>query len=51
MTAIQDNTCLRPGSITFANMGIAMIEPSLPIWMKKTMGAEEWSEGSQHISV
>ncbi|XP_052773017.1 synaptic vesicular amine transporter-like [Mya arenaria] len=33
------------GSITFANMGIAMIEPSLPIWMKKVMGAEEWSEG------
>ncbi|XP_052224886.1 synaptic vesicular amine transporter-like [Dreissena polymorpha] len=33
------------GSITFANMGIAMIEPSLPIWMKKTMGAQEWAEG------
>ncbi|XP_060557668.1 synaptic vesicular amine transporter-like [Ruditapes philippinarum] len=33
------------GSITFANMGIAMMEPSLPIWMNKVMGAEEWEQG------
>ncbi|KAL4231166.1 hypothetical protein ACF0H5_008748 [Mactra antiquata] len=33
------------GSITFANMGIAMMEPSLPIWMKKVMSTEEWEEG------
>lgn len=33
------------GSITFANMGIAMMEPSLPIWMKKVMGADEWKQG------
>ena len=26
-------------------MGIAMMEPSLPIWMKKIMGAEEWQQG------
>ncbi|XP_025095624.1 synaptic vesicular amine transporter-like [Pomacea canaliculata] len=33
------------GSITFANMGIAMMEPSLPIWMYRTMGAPEWQQG------
>ncbi|KDR08918.1 Synaptic vesicular amine transporter [Zootermopsis nevadensis] len=27
------------GAITFANMGIAMLEPSLPIWMMDTMDA------------
>ncbi|KAJ8317179.1 hypothetical protein KUTeg_005083 [Tegillarca granosa] len=33
------------GSITFANMGIAMMEPSLPIWMYETMNAPEWQQG------
>lgn len=33
------------GSITFANMGIAMMEPSLPIWMYETMGSREWEQG------
>ncbi|EEZ98884.1 Vesicular acetylcholine transporter-like Protein [Tribolium castaneum] len=33
------------GAITFANMGIAMLEPSLPIWMMDTMGAERWKQG------
>ncbi|ESO98414.1 hypothetical protein LOTGIDRAFT_114606 [Lottia gigantea] len=33
------------GSITFANMGIAMMEPSLPIWMYETMHSEEWEQG------
>ncbi|KAK3599414.1 hypothetical protein CHS0354_036432 [Potamilus streckersoni] len=33
------------GSITFANMGIAMMEPSLPIWMRKTMHSPEWEQG------
>ncbi|KAK7508697.1 hypothetical protein BaRGS_00000263 [Batillaria attramentaria] len=37
--------CLAAGSITFANMGIAMMEPSLPIWMYRTMGAPEWQQG------
>ena len=27
-------------------MGIAMMEPSLPIWMKKVMEADEWKQGS-----
>ncbi|KAL1460534.1 hypothetical protein WDU94_012511 [Cyamophila willieti] len=33
------------GAITFANTGIAMLEPSLPIWMMDTMGAERWQQG------
>ena len=33
------------GAITFANMGIAMLEPSLPIWMMETMGSSRWEQG------
>jgi DHA1 family solute carrier family 18 vesicular amine transporter 1/2 len=33
------------GAITFANMGIAMLEPSLPIWMMDNMGATRWEQG------
>lgn len=35
----------RQGAITFANMGIAMLEPSLPIWMMENMGASRWEQG------
>lgn len=33
------------GAITFANMGIAMLEPSLPIWMMDRMDASRWEQG------
>ncbi|KAH8856423.1 Synaptic vesicular amine transporter [Schistosoma japonicum] len=33
------------GSITFGNMGIAVIEPTLPLWMKTTMNSTEWQQG------
>ncbi|XP_017090759.2 synaptic vesicular amine transporter isoform X1 [Drosophila bipectinata] len=33
------------GAITFANMGIAMLEPSLPLWMVDNMGATRWEQG------
>ncbi|XP_014255511.1 synaptic vesicular amine transporter [Cimex lectularius] len=33
------------GAITFANTGIAMLEPSLPIWMMDTMGSGRWEQG------
>ena len=33
------------GAITFANSGIAMLEPSLPIWMMDTMDASRWEQG------
>ncbi|XP_055332602.1 synaptic vesicular amine transporter-like [Paramacrobiotus metropolitanus] len=37
------------GSITFANMGIAMLEPSLPIWMRETMRAPTWQTGTAFL--
>lgn len=33
------------GAITFANMGIAMLEPALPIWMMDRMGASRVEQG------
>ncbi|XP_062943787.1 chromaffin granule amine transporter [Cynocephalus volans] len=33
------------GSICFANMGVAMLEPTLPIWMLQTMCSPEWQLG------
>ena len=37
------------GAITFANMGIAMLEPSLPIWMMNTMNSEKWQLGAAFL--
>jgi len=37
------------GAITFANMGIAMLEPSLPLHMMDTMGSEKWELGAAFI--
>lgn len=37
------------GAITFANMGIAMLEPSLPIWMMDNMDASRWEQGTIFI--
>jgi len=39
-------TVLYAGSITFANMGVAMLEPSLPLWMLDTMNAPKWQQGT-----
>ncbi|XP_062928121.1 synaptic vesicular amine transporter [Mobula hypostoma] len=33
------------GAICFANMGIAMLEPALPIWMMETMCSAKWQLG------
>ncbi|KAG9465917.1 hypothetical protein GDO78_017530 [Eleutherodactylus coqui] len=33
------------GSICFANMAIAMMEPALPIWMMETMCSRKWQLG------
>ena len=38
-----------PGAITFANMGIAMLEPSLPIFMMDQMDAEKWQLGAAFL--
>lgn len=37
------------GAITFANMGIAMLEPSLPIYMMDVMHSEKWQLGAAFL--
>lgn len=37
------------GAITFANMGIAMLEPSLPLFMMDKMNAEKWQLGAAFL--
>jgi len=34
------------GSITIANMGVAMLEPTLPLWMLDTMDSPDWQQGA-----
>uniref|UniRef100_A0A3B4UIL1 Solute carrier family 18 member A1 n=1 Tax=Seriola dumerili TaxID=41447 RepID=A0A3B4UIL1_SERDU len=34
-----------PGSLCFANMGVAILEPTLPIWMMQTMCSPKWQLG------
>ncbi|KAH6947971.1 hypothetical protein HPB50_022287 [Hyalomma asiaticum] len=34
------------GAITFANLGIAVLEPSLPLWLMDTMQAPRWQQGA-----
>uniref|UniRef100_A0A4W4H863 Major facilitator superfamily (MFS) profile domain-containing protein n=1 Tax=Electrophorus electricus TaxID=8005 RepID=A0A4W4H863_ELEEL len=46
MTLMKDPYILiAAGSICFANMAIAMLEPALPIWMMETMCARKWQLG------
>ncbi|CAF1927186.1 unnamed protein product [Rotaria magnacalcarata] len=40
---------LAAGAISFGNVGIAMLEPSLPIWMMSTMGASEFQTGAAFL--
>ncbi|CAF0998137.1 unnamed protein product [Adineta ricciae] len=37
------------GAISFGNIGIAMMEPSLPIWMMSTMKASEFQQGAAFL--
>ena len=47
---IHSITSILPlGAITFANMGIAMLEPSLPIFMMDKMKAEKWQLGAAFL--
>ncbi|XP_052009923.1 synaptic vesicular amine transporter [Xyrauchen texanus] len=46
MTLMRDPYILiAAGSICFANMAIAMLEPALPIWMMETMCPRKWQLG------
>lgn len=45
-TLIKDPYILvAAGAITFANTGIAILEPALPLWMMDTMQAKNWEQG------
>ncbi|XP_054716719.1 synaptic vesicular amine transporter-like [Uloborus diversus] len=49
-TLIRDPYILiAAGAITFANMGIATLEPSLPLWMMDTMNAPKWQQGAAFL--
>ncbi|XP_075902301.1 synaptic vesicular amine transporter [Nelusetta ayraudi] len=46
LTLIKDPyIIIAAGAICFGNMAIAMMEPTLPIWMMETMCAEKWQLG------
>ncbi|MGH0169192.1 UNVERIFIED_CONTAM: hypothetical protein FKN15_056443 [Acipenser sinensis] len=46
LTLLRDPYILiTAGSICFANMGVAMLEPTLPIWMMQTMCSPNWQLG------
>ncbi|XP_030011872.1 synaptic vesicular amine transporter [Sphaeramia orbicularis] len=46
LTLLKDPYILiAAGAICFGNMGIAMMEPTLPIWMMETMCARKWQLG------
>ncbi|XP_051025832.1 chromaffin granule amine transporter isoform X1 [Acomys russatus] len=46
LTLLRDPYILvAAGSICLANMGVAILEPTLPIWMMQTMCSPEWQLG------
>ncbi|OXU28083.1 hypothetical protein TSAR_013882 [Trichomalopsis sarcophagae] len=46
---ILPTACVNEGAISFGNMGIAMLEPSLPLWMMDTMSASRWKQGATFL--
>lgn len=50
LTLIKDPYILiAAGAITFANMGIAILEPALPLWMMDVMNATNWEQGAAFL--
>ncbi|KAH9522542.1 hypothetical protein DERF_006106 [Dermatophagoides farinae] len=50
MTLIRDPYIIvAAGAITFANLGIAILEPSLPLWMMDTMESTNWEQGAAFL--
>ncbi|XP_029296449.1 chromaffin granule amine transporter [Cottoperca gobio] len=46
LTLLKDPYILiSAGSLCFANMGVAILEPTLPIWMMQTMCSPNWQLG------
>ena len=38
-----------PGAIMFTEMTIAMLEPTLPIWLIENVHPEKWQLGNCHV--
>jgi len=50
LTLIKDPYIIvAASSITFANLGIAVLEPSLPLWMMDTMKSSNWEQGAAFL--
>lgn len=50
LTLIKDPYILvAAGALTFANAGIAVLEPALPLWMMDTMNASNWQQGAAFL--
>lgn len=50
LTLIRDPYILvAAGALTFANAGIAILEPALPLWMMDTMDASNWQQGAAFL--
>lgn len=50
LTLIKDPYILvAAGAITFANVGIGILEPALPLWMMDTMDAKNWEQGAAFL--
>ncbi|OTF73066.1 hypothetical protein BLA29_004564 [Euroglyphus maynei] len=50
LTLIRDPYIIvAAGAITFANIGIAILEPSLPLWMMDTMESSNWEQGAAFL--
>uniref|UniRef100_T1IUU3 Major facilitator superfamily (MFS) profile domain-containing protein n=1 Tax=Strigamia maritima TaxID=126957 RepID=T1IUU3_STRMM len=50
LTLIRDPyIAISAGAITFANIGIGILEPTLPIWMLRTMDAPTWQLGAAFL--
>lgn len=46
LTLLRDPYVLvAAGALCFSNMGVAMLEPTLPIWMMQTMCSPKWQLG------
>lgn len=50
LTLIKDPYILvAAGAITFANAGIGILEPALPLWMMDTMNSQNWEQGAAFL--
>ncbi|CAG0901653.1 unnamed protein product [Darwinula stevensoni] len=42
--------CIAAGGLLFGNMGFAVLEPTLPSWMERTICAAIWQQGAVYLA-